>query len=73
MWAANIKEQLYKVYVMGFGECLQSLPHKVFSEISSHEETSALYKVPRTLFEAREVAGSATYKQSKTVSTCIGL
>ena len=25
------------------------------------------YKVPRTLFEARQVAGSATYKQSKTV------
>ena len=26
-------------------------------------------KVPRTLFEARKVAGSATYKHSQTVSS----
>ena len=30
-------------------------------------------KVPRTLFEARKVAGSATCKQSKTVLNCVVL
>ena len=28
-------------------------------------------KVPRTLFEAWNVAGSATYKQSKTIWNCV--
>ena len=30
-------------------------------------------KVPRTEFEARQVAGSATYQQSKTVWGCVVL
>ena len=30
-------------------------------------------KFPRTLFETRKVAGSATYKQSKTVWNCVVL
>ena len=30
-------------------------------------------KVPRTLFEGREVAGSATYKQGKTDGICAAL
>ena len=32
-----------------------------------HKLVSEENKVPRTLLEARKVAGSATYKQSKTV------
>ena len=36
--------------------------HRRINKLFSEEN-----KVSRTLFEAREVAGSATYKQSKTV------
>ena len=40
----------------------------IFS-LSESEEN----KVPGTLFEARKVAGSAKYKQSKTVRICVVL
>ena len=39
--------------------------HKLINKLLSEE-----YKVPRTLFEAGKVAGSATYKQNKTVFNC---
>ena len=42
-----------------------SFPYWGKSELFSEEN-----KVPRTLFEARKVAGSATYKQSETVLNC---
>ena len=40
-------------------------PHKLIKKLLSEED-----KVPRTLFEARKVAGSAKCKQSKTVGIC---
>ena len=39
-----------------------------FPSLNKHEN-----KVPRTLFEARKVAGSAKYKQSETVRACVFL
>ena len=42
--------------------------HKWMNKLFSEEN-----KVPRILFEARKVAGSATYKQSETVWNCVVL
>ena len=46
----------------------RNLPHNWINKLFSEE-----YQVPRTLFEAGKVTGSATYKQSKTVWNCVVL
>ena len=42
--------------------------HNWINQLFSEEN-----KVPRTLFEAKKVAGSATYEQSKTVWNSVDL
>ena len=45
--------------------------HEVIIQTQKNKLFSLDNKVPRTLFEARKLAGYATFKQSKTVWNCV--
>ena len=74
------KPPVFKGALRSFGEALQTqsfdvdnvnyvIMHTLFHDWIN-KPFSEENKHPRRLFEAREVAGSATYKQSKTVWSC---
>ena len=61
----EIQTQNFNIYIIN--EVMeQALFHIWMNKLFSEEN-----KVPRTLFEGRKVAGSATYKQNKTVWSCV--
>ena len=69
-------ERTFKLRML-LSAMLMRLLHKVRNTYSFHNWINKLFleenKVPRTLFEARKVTGSATCKQSKTVWNCVFL